>query len=70
VKSNNNSKIPARLYLDAVENLKGCPRVYGRIAAPRMLLLLGCSLILEQMEMMNLQAQKHTSMGHRQQTNV
>lgn len=27
VKSNNNPKIPARLYLDAVENLKGCPRV-------------------------------------------
>ena len=27
VKSNNNPKIPARLYLDAVENLKGCPQV-------------------------------------------
>lgn len=27
VKSNNNPKVPARLFLDAVENLKGCPRV-------------------------------------------
>lgn len=27
MKSNNNPKIPARLYLDAVENLKGCPQV-------------------------------------------
>ena len=27
VKSNNNPKIPARLYLDAVERVKGCPCV-------------------------------------------
>ena len=33
VKSNNNPKIPARLYLDAVEKVKGCPMLYGQIVS-------------------------------------
>ena len=64
VKSNNNHKIPARLYLVRSYVL------YGQIVAQRMLSLLGCSLILELMQMMNLQAQRLTSMVHRHQTNV
>ena len=64
VKSNNNPTIPARLYLDAVEKVKSVPVLYNQIVAQRMLSLPGCSLILEPTQMMNLQAQRLTSMVH------
>ena len=69
VKSNNDPRVPAKLYLDIVQSLKGCPRIVRSDCGTENVTLAAIQCSLRATHQDEYAAERTTGMARLQQTN-